>query len=138
MLEALPLGDRLGPSYIIVPEDYDNDGDIDIVVVRDQLPAQIFTNDGKGAFSFFSEIIGTAGHGRSAKAFDVNLDGTLDLVIATRRGPDLLAIGNVDGSFRPAKPIHGIGKGSTGLDVADLDSDGDLDWLSHVVTAKKA
>ncbi len=51
LLEALPLGSAFSPSYIVLLADLDLDNRLDAVVVRDQLPAQVYLGAGDGRFS---------------------------------------------------------------------------------------
>lgn len=129
MLEAVPIGQRLTASYIVLPGDYDRDGDPDVIVIRDLLPAQIFLNDGNGNFNFADILVGSDGHSRSAITQDINLDGHLDVVIATRRGHDIVFWGQGDAKFSPPLNLPDAGKGSTGIDAGDLDGDGDPDLV---------
>ena len=78
MLEAVPVGLRFGASYALCPGDFDGDGDADVVVVRDVLPAQLFLNDGGANFSFASVLSGSLGAARSAIAVDADDDGASD------------------------------------------------------------
>ena len=129
LLEAVPLGSRLGATYMLCPGDFDLDGDIDIVVVRDNLPAQLFLNDGKATFTFASELPGSGGAARSATVADVNGDDRPDVIIARRRGTDLLFFGNNDGGFEVARNLPGDGRGSVGITTSDVDKDGDIDLI---------
>ncbi|GAB5415478.1 MAG: VCBS repeat-containing protein [Congregibacter sp.] len=123
MLEAGRIGETLSASYKLCPGDFDRDGDIDAVVIRDSLPAQLYLNDGLGTFSLAQALPGTGGHARSAAAADVDGDGWLDVVIARRRGADLIVYGNGAASFLPAEPLPDDGEGSTHIVIADIDAD---------------
>ena len=129
MLEAAPIGDRLSASYILGPGDFDKDGDIDLVVVRDNLPAQLYLNDGKGNYSFEKNIKGTGGPARSAVVLDANGDGALDIAIVSRRGADIIVFGDGTGGFTSDDALPGDGIGSTGIAAADMDDDGDIDLV---------
>lgn len=129
MLEAAPIGDTRAASYILAPGDFDKDEDIDLVVVRDNLPAQLFLNDGTGSFTFAQNIKGTGGHARSATVLDADGDGALDIALVTRRGADILIFGNGLGDFPTYRQLPGDGKGSTGIAGADIDQDGDIDLV---------
>lgn len=129
LLEAAPLGARRAASYTIRLGDLDSDGDIDAVVVRDLLPAQVFLNAGSGAFSHAGDIPDSAAPARSGTLADLNGDGMLDLVIATRRKPDRIHFGMCGGSFGGPVALPDKGYGSTGIVADDIDGDGDTDLI---------
>lgn len=129
MLEARPIGEQIGASYTIQAGDLDKDGDIDAIVVRDNLTALVFENDGDARFSLIGEIAESAGSARSARLLDVDGDSNLDLVMVTRRGTDRLYIGDGEGGFGLPADLPGDGYGSTGVDAGDFDADGDYDLL---------
>lgn len=127
LLEGALIGTRLSASYIICPGDFNADGTIDLVVVRDNLPAQIYLNDGKGNFEFQFDIAGTGGPARSAIVVDADDDGFSDIVIVRRREPDLILYGKQEDEFFDVEKLPGKGRGSTGVATGDLDGDGDQD-----------
>ncbi len=59
-------------------------------------------------------------------AFDVDLDGDLDLVLGVPHGDPVVLRNNGDGSFTPTDPFKGM-SGLTAFAAADLDGDGDPD-----------
>ncbi|MEQ9662337.1 MAG: VCBS repeat-containing protein, partial [Parasphingopyxis sp.] len=128
LLEARPIG-GFSASYVIRAGDFDGDGDADIVVVRDTLPAMVFHNDGAGHFEIASELSGSGGAARGARLADLNGDGVLDLVIARRRDADLAFLGDGRGGFGAARELPGTGGASTDIAAADIDGDGDTDLL---------
>jgi hypothetical protein len=129
LLEALPLGDRLSASYTVQAGDFDNDGDVDAVVIRDLLPALLFANDGSGSFTLVGELPDSAGPARSATVLDADGDGFLDLAIVTRRSPDRIYLGNGQGGFHGGVNLPDDGFGSTGIASGDIDDDGDADLV---------
>ena len=129
LVEAKPIGERLGASYTIQAGDLDNDGDIDVVVVRDILPVLVLANDGNAGFSLIEEVAESGGPARSATLIDVDGDANLDLIIVTRRGADRIYMGNGEGGFGSAVDLPGDGYGSTGIDAEDFDADGDYDLV---------
>ena len=133
LTEARRLGEDMGPSYIVKAGDCDRDGDVDAVVIRDRLPAQVFRNDGAGRFSYLADIENSAGNSRSAAIADLTNDGVPDLVIANRRGPETLFRGNADCWFDYAGVLPGDEGASTGISVGDLNDDG----LPDLVLARR-
>jgi Tfp pilus assembly protein PilF len=61
-----------------------------------------------------------------AWAFDVDLDGDLDLVLGVPKGDPVVLRNNGDGTFTPINPFKGI-DGLTAFTAADLDGDGTPD-----------
>ena len=61
-----------------------------------------------------------------AWAFDVDLDGDLDMVLGTQSGEPLVLRNNGDGTYTPIHPFHGV-EGLTRFASADIDGDGDPD-----------
>jgi len=89
LLTARPLGDELGPSYIVRTGDLDSDGDVDAVVVRDSVTSQVFLNDGSGHYALYGNVAGSDGPARNALLEDFDGDGALDLLTVQRRGGSL-------------------------------------------------
>jgi len=126
-LEARDIG-GISASYVIRAGDFDGDGDPDLVVIHDTLPAEVFGNDGTGNF-LRTAVLDTGGTARGARLADVDGDGFLDLLIARRRGSDRLHRGNASGTFEPGEDLPGTEGPSTDLAIGDLDSDGDADLV---------
>ncbi|MEZ5937751.1 MAG: VCBS repeat-containing protein [Hyphomonadaceae bacterium] len=126
LLEALPLGASNGASYLVHAADLDLDGLPDAVVVRDELPVQVFRNTG-GRFELAQTVAGSAGAARSGAIADLDGDGFPDLVTVQRRGPSRLYRGDGQGGLKPGEALPGTGRGPTGVALADIDADGDLD-----------
>jgi hypothetical protein len=64
--------------------DFDEDGDIDFVVVSENGSNALFSNQRQGIFKDIGEIVGIKSAGGSAVAAgDYNNDGFLDLFIAS-------------------------------------------------------
>ncbi len=59
-------------------------------------------------------------------AFDIDLDGDLDLVLGVRHGDPVVLRNNGDGAFTAIAPLKGL-DGLTAFAAADLDGDGDPD-----------
>ena len=134
--------------------DVDNDGDLDLLVTNLGADA-LYLNDGGGRFRPGPTLPGTAGWSTSACFLDYDLDGLLDLYVATyldfdparsctdsagnpefcgpeafRGLPDTLYRGQGDGSFVDVSDaVLAARPANKGLGVicADLDGDGAVD-----------
>ena len=136
--------------------DYDNDGDMDVYVVNDFAPNNLYRNDGGGAFTDVTAATGTAdlGFGMGASWGDYDADGLQDLYVTNMHSKAGLRIAtrlhDVDGNFRrmargntlfrnrlvgfeqvsslerPGLPVEAAGWG-WGSQFVDLDNDSDLD-----------
>jgi hypothetical protein len=114
--------------------DYDNDGDLDLLVGMSQgnnLQDRIFRNDGTGHFRELSDFRGPAHKEQSyAGAFaDFNGDGNLDLMIPIFNLGIFLYLGDGLGHFTPYHDpaLEMRIRSYSGMAVGDLDGDGRLD-----------
>lgn len=106
----------------VVHADYDNDGDLDLLVLRGgwmgvhgMAPRSLLQNDGKG---HFIDVTTTAGLGtyypsQTAAWADIDQDGDLDLFIGNEHGggveaPSQLFRNNGDGTFTDIAPQAGV------------------------------
>jgi hypothetical protein len=107
-------------------------------VVYDPLPGQLFHNNGNGTFtdvSVRSGITRSLGRGLGVVATDVNADGWTDLYVANDGDPNHLFINQRGtGAFKDEGLLAGVAvnrmgqaQGSMGVDLADIDGDGDED-----------
>ncbi len=132
--------------------DYDNDGDVDVVIVNgstlanlkrggDQMAA-LYRNDGTGHFADVTPASGLSmrGWGMGACVADYDDDGFQDLYV-TAFGPNVLARNNRNGTFTDVTARAGVGdsRWSTNCAFADYDRDGDLDlYVSNYVAFAEA
>ena len=133
--------------------DYDNDGDIDLFIVRgDMGPNLLYSNRGDGSFIEVAEKAGLAytkspagshNYRHSGPAFaDLDGDADLDLFIGGIEGdPSKLYQNNGDGTFTDVTPGSGIDNMGSHYTISaafgDYDLDGDLDmFLSHWGTSR--
>ena len=136
-----------GPGgSVVAAGDYNNDGRIDLFIARQQAAgdATFWLNKGNGTFTRDGRPAVAAQALRSAPAtaavfLDYDNDGWLDLVVAVgssgsaSRTPGLFLFRNagagrfVDRSTLLPNPIRS--RGVSGLAVADVDEDGDVDLL---------
>jgi tetratricopeptide (TPR) repeat protein len=112
--------------------DYDNDGFLDIYVVRDGANI-LYRSSGEESFTDHSSQAGVddAAAGTGALFFDYDHDGDLDIFVS-RKGANLLYRNNMDGSFLEQGAKSGLAGGDEQTrDAAfgDFDEDGDIDLL---------
>ena len=113
----------LNPS-IIVAEDFDGDGHVDLVVSSGRWAAISFLA-GDGTGSFGSALWYRLGISGWIAAGDLDGDGILDIA----GGPSVVR-GNGDGTFQ-AREDHGFfGNFVSGTTITDLNSDGALDLVA--------
>ena len=99
------------------------------------VPDRLFHNNGNGTFSDVTARAGflrSPARGLGVLAADFNADGRLDLYVANDGDPNQLWINRGDGSFADeallagaAVSRNGQAQGSMGVDLADVDGDGD-------------
>ena len=119
--------------------DVDGDGLPDVFLASLERPPALYHNEGDFRFTDVTAKSGidTTLMGTMSAAFaDVNGDGKLDLLVGTLGGPIKLWIGDGHAHFADATSVSGLpgGYAATGLTLADVDGDGDLDL--YVATYK--
>jgi Ca2+-binding RTX toxin-like protein len=110
--------------------DYDNDGDLDLFIVRNQDQSDLlFENQGDGSFVDVSILAGitdsAAGDGVAWGDYDG--DGHLDIYVQDNTSPGKLHRNNGDGTFTDSASSAGITVSMSGFGAAWGDFDGDLD-----------
>ncbi|HWA33408.1 MAG TPA: VCBS repeat-containing protein [Cyclobacteriaceae bacterium] len=127
---------------VVASTDFDNDGDVDVFVGARAVPwkygikpdSYLLLNDGKGNFSVSetSPVLKGLGFVKDARWADVDGDNDKDLVVASEWSPITILLN--DGGKLSAMPLAGSGLENTeglwnGVDAADFDGDGDLDFI---------
>jgi len=130
-----PFGTTAGMAW----GDYDNDGDLDLVVANyflmffdpQTVTNVLYENWGDGIFSDVTEAAGVTSQGRSFQPlfFDYDLNGTLDLYVVNDFGPNELYRNRGDRTFADVSASSGSDEAGSGMGGAlgDYDGDGDLD-----------
>jgi Flp pilus assembly protein TadD len=124
------LGAVKGSVVAIVPTDFDNRRDVDILVVfLDRAPA-LLKNMRDGTFKDVGTEVGLPRDGGfvAVSAGDVNKDDFTDFVFARRGGPVQLALSDARGGFSVARGPAGS-EGAESALFLDYDLDGLLDLL---------
>jgi Tol biopolymer transport system component len=137
-----PIVQGAGDTEGVFWADYDNDGDLDILLTNqfDQ-PLRLFRNDGPataeadGSAGFTLAAAGELGDDRLGSANgacwgDYDNDGDLDVFVVHREGlNDELYRNQGDGTFRRVTEGVAVNNGGDGRTCAcgDVDDDGDLD-----------
>lgn len=124
---------ELADSDCPVWGDYDNDGDLDLLVTNYDPPRDFFyRNDGNGNFTKITQgaWVTDSGAGVGATWGDYDNDGFLDLFVANSQDQNnFLYRNNGDGTMTKTtnRPVTTSGGMSHGCTWADYDGDGDLD-----------
>ena len=122
------LGDS-GAGFGAAWADFDQDGDLDLYLVRSNEPNRLYRNDGAG-FTDIAPIMGVddPGDGSAGIWGDVDRDGDLDLYVTNFGEPNRLYRNDGTG-FTDIAPIMDVADPGDGYGSAwaDYDRDGDLD-----------
>ncbi len=120
----------------IVQADYNNDGCMDLLVLRGgweyPMRRSLLKNNCDGTFTDVTEASGLGGVSESQTAVwaDIDNDGFVDLFIGNEKGPNQLYRNRGDGTFEDISHKSGIDKTSfaKGVAAADYDRDGFVDF----------
>jgi len=128
---AAGLAGQLG-GLNIVQTDYDNDGNLDILVLRGawETPQRksLLRNNGDGTFTDVTVASGlaTLTSTQAAVWVDTDNDGWLDLFVGSETGPAQLFHNSGDGTFEDVASRAGVDRTgfNKGVTAADYDNDG--------------
>lgn len=112
--------------------DIDEDGILDVYVTNAGSYNKLYSNNGKGIFTDITDKAGVAadkGQGRGVSFADFNGDGHLDLYMVSPVSKHWMFFGDGTGNFTDHSDEAGVASAgpAQGLNVADVDGDGDLD-----------
>lgn len=109
--------------------DYDNDGDLDALLVQSVGSTKLFANDGGGNFTA-TNAISFEGYGMGAATADIDNDGDTDVLITAFDG-NALFVNNGNGTFtEDSKDVRLPKMWSSSAAFFDYDRDG---WLDLVI-----
>ena len=121
-------------AYFAEFADYDNDGDLDLLIGSSSTSAasKLYSNDGDGTFTdVTASTIGTVAMSLGGMAFvDYDNDGDLDIIMASGSASvNSKILQNNNGVYTDVATAAGITTSSAvkSLSVIDYDNDGDMD-----------
>jgi tetratricopeptide (TPR) repeat protein len=119
------------PLTAIIPTDYDNRRDIDVLLVPSSGAPALFANRRDGTFRDVARESGLPAEAQytAAATGDLNKDGAPDFVLASATSAAMIATSTGVGRFSVAAAPEGT-SGATALQIFDYDGDGLLDLLA--------
>ena len=129
------LGEVNYPTQTAAWADYDNDGDLDLVIGNEGFPVQLFRNDGRGHFRDVARAAGIAEPTTDDEIIkgvawgDIDNDNDVDLFLSVRGNDNHLFRNNGDGTFSDIAAEAGVTRPSMSFPVWfwDFNNDGALD-----------
>jgi Tfp pilus assembly protein PilF len=120
----------LGALAGLVPTDFDNRRDIDLLAVPLTGAVRLYRNLRDQTFRDEAEALGFGGAtSRCVAAGDIDKDGATDFFLCGSAGPDRLMLSNPRGRLRSVTGV-GLASGSRAALMLDYDGDGLLDLLA--------
>ena len=125
-----------GHGVAVVPTDFDNHRDIDLLIVNYGSAPTLFSNQRDGTFRDVAGEVGltTKGQFTSVAAGDVNKDDFTDFFFGSADGPGLFAMSDGKGRFITTPAPSGTER-AIGSQFLDYDNDGLLDLV--ILTEQK-
>ncbi|MDG2130047.1 MAG: CRTAC1 family protein [Fuerstiella sp.] len=126
------LADYQCPTQTAEWADYDNDGDLDLYVGNEDVPSQLFRNNGKGVFSEVAQSAGVANYGyaKGVAWGDYDNDRFPDLYVSNLGGQNRLYHNNRNGTFTDVASECGVAGPIASFPVWswDFNNDGAIDF----------
>lgn len=121
----------LGHAVAVVPTDYNNRRDVDLLVVNYGAAPQLFSNQRDGSFRDVTKEAGldVAGAWTSVAAEDVNKDGFTDFFFGSSNGLGLFATSDGHAHFKTGTAPNAT-VGTTAAQFIDYDNDGLVDLVT--------
>ncbi|MET0622322.1 MAG: FG-GAP-like repeat-containing protein [Pyrinomonadaceae bacterium] len=122
-----------GTALTVVPTDFDNRRDVDLLVVGSDSPPALWKNLRDGTFRDVAADVGLVrkgGTNGAVAAGDVNKDGFTDFYFARERGDGEFAVSDGRGRFRLSPAPAASAGGESGAQFIDYDNDGLLDLVA--------
>ena len=123
--------DRIGHTTALVPTDFNNKRDVDLLVANYGKAPDLFSNQRDGSFRNVASEVGLAagGHWTCVAAGDVNKDGYTDFFFGRADGPAVFAISDGREKFKTVAAPSGS-EAVLAAQFLDYDNDGLLDCLA--------
>ena len=120
----------VGHAVAVIPTDFNNRRDMDLLLVSYGKAPELFSNQRDGTFRNVSKDVGLEIEGNwiSAAAGDVNKDGYTDFVLGRADGPALFVISDGKERFKTS-PLPAGSEAARAIQLLDYDNDGLLDCI---------
>jgi tetratricopeptide (TPR) repeat protein len=121
--------DRDAPPVALVPTDFDNRRDVDLLLAPASAPVRLYRNMRDGTFRDVAAEVGLRDRAGAVAAGDVNKDEYTDFYLGGADGPGVVALSDGRGRFG-ASAAPATLTGARAAQFLDYDADGLLDLLA--------